>query len=345
MRYRSLGTTGVKVSPLCLGAMMFGRIGNRDHDESTRIIQRALDEGINFIDTADVYSAGESEEIVGKALAGRRDDVVLATKFHGTMGEDPNTQGNSRRWIVRAVEASLGRLGTDHIDLYQVHRPDSNTDMDDTLSALSDLVHQGKVRYLGSSTFPAEAIVEAQWVAEKRGHERFRVEQPPYSLFVRSIEASVLPTCERYGMGVIPWSPLNGGFLTGRYRHGEPPPATGRAARMPQRFDPERPGVAQKLDLVPQLEEVAADAGIPLPHLALAFTLTHPAVSATIIGPRTMEQLEGLLGAADVRLDDDTLDRVDRLIPPGTNVNADDAGWASPAVAQAWRRRRPAGAR
>ncbi|HET8617877.1 MAG TPA: aldo/keto reductase [Acidimicrobiales bacterium] len=345
MRYRSLGTTGVKVSPLCLGAMMFGRMGNRDHEDAIRVIHRALDAGVNFIDTADVYSAGESEEIVGKALAGRRDGVVLATKFHGPMGDDPNAQGNSRRWIVRAVEDSLRRLGTDHIDLYQVHRPDTNTDLDDTLSALSDLVRQGKVRYLGSSTFPAEAIVEAQWVAERRGHQRFRVEQPPYSLFVRGIEASVLPTCERYGMGVIPWSPLNGGFLTGRYRPGEPPPATGRAARMPQRFDPERPGVARKLDLVPQLEEVASDAGMPLPHLALAFTLTHPAVSAAIIGPRTMDQLEGLLGAGDVALDDETLDRIDKLVPPGTNVNADDAGWAPPALTQAWRRRRPAGAR
>jgi aryl-alcohol dehydrogenase-like predicted oxidoreductase len=220
MRYRSLGTTGVKVSPLCLGAMMFGRIGNRDHEEGVRIIHRALDAGINFIDTADVYSAGESEEIVGKALAGRRDDVVLATKFHGPMGDDPNRQGNSRRWIVRSVEDSLRRLGTDHVDIYQVHRPDTNTDLDDTLSALSDLVRQGKVRYLGSSTFPAETIVEAQWTAERRGHHRFRVEQPPYSIFVRGIEASVLPTCERYGMGVIPWSPLTAASSPG---------ATGRA--------------------------------------------------------------------------------------------------------------------
>jgi aryl-alcohol dehydrogenase-like predicted oxidoreductase len=345
MRYRSLGSTGVKVSPLCLGTMMFGAFGNRDHDDSVRIIHRALDEGINFLDTADVYSAGESEEIVGKALAGRRDDVVLATKVHGNMGDDPNQRGNSRRWLIREVEASLRRLGTDHIDLYQIHRPDPATDIDDTLSALSDLVHQGKVRFLGSSTFPAEAIVEAQWVAERRGHERFRVEQPPYSIFVRGIEAAVLPTCERYGMGVIPWSPLNGGFLTGRYRPGEEVPKTGRAARLPERFDPERPGVARKLELVPKLEALADEAGTPLPHLALAFTLTHPAVSSTIIGPRTMEQLEGLLGAADVRLDDGVLDRIDELVPPGTDVNRSDAGWSPPWIEQAWRRRRPAGAR
>jgi len=345
MRYRSLGSTGVKVSPLCLGAMMFGPIGNRDEDDCVRIIHRALDAGLNFLDTADVYSAGVSEQIVGRALEGRRDDVVLATKFHGAMGEDPNRSGNSRRWIVRAVEDSLRRLGTDYIDLYQVHRPEPDTDVDDTLSALSDLVHAGKVRYLGSSTFPAEAIVEAQWAAERRGHERFRVEQPPYSIFVRTIEASVLPTCERYGMAVIPWSPLNGGFLTGRYRPGAAAATSGRAARMPQRFDPTRPDVQRKLDLVLQLEALAAEAGMPLAHLALGFTLAHSAVTAPIIGPRTMEQLEGLLGAAEVRLDDDVLDRIDELVPPGTSIDATDVGWVPPAVASSWRRRRPIGAR
>jgi aryl-alcohol dehydrogenase-like predicted oxidoreductase len=344
MRYRSLGTTGVKVSPLCLGAMMFGAWGNRDHDDSVRVIHRALDAGINFVDTADVYSAGESEEIVGKAIAGRRDEVVLATKFHAPMGEGPNTGGNSRRWVVRAVEDSLRRLGTDHIDLYQVHRPEPDTDIDDTLSALSDLVRAGKVLYLGSSTFPADAVVEAQWVAERRGHERFRVEQPPYSIFVRGIEATLLPALQRYGMTAIPWSPLNGGMLTGRYRPGDVPTG-GRAARMPDRFDPERPGVARKLELIPQLEAVAAAAGLPLTHLALGFTLAHPAVSSAIIGPRTMDQLEGLLGAADVRLDDDTLNRIDELVPPGTNVNAGDAGYVPPSIAQPWRRRRPAAAR
>jgi aryl-alcohol dehydrogenase-like predicted oxidoreductase len=344
MRYRSLGTTGVKVSPLCLGAMMFGAMGNPDHDDCVRIIHRALDAGINFIDTADVYSAGESEEIVGKALEGRRDTVVLATKLHAPMGSDPNERGNSRRWIVREVEHSLRRLRTDRIDLYQVHRPEPGTDIDDTLSALSDLVHQGKVNYLGSSTFPAEAIVEAQWTAERRGHERFRVEQPPYSIFVRGIEADVLPTCEQYGMGVIPWSPLNGGFLTGRYRPGEPPPKTGRAARMPDRFDPERPGVQRKLALIPELEKIAADAGIPLTHLAIGFALAHPAVSAAIIGPRTMEQFEGLVDSA-VSLDDDTLDHIDALVRPGTNLNRGESGWEHPALSQAWRRRRPVASR
>ena len=218
MERTSLGTTGIQVSRYCLGAMMFGAWGNRDHDDSIKIIHTALDAGINFIDTADVYSGGESEEIVGKALKGRRDEVVLATKFVAPMSEDSNHRGSSRRWIMREVEDSLRRLDTDHIDLYQAHRPDPSTDIDDTLGALSDLVHQGKVRVIGSSTYPAEQIVEAQWVAERRGRERFRCEQPPYSIFVRGIETSVLPTCQKYGMGVIPWSPLAGGWLTGRYR-------------------------------------------------------------------------------------------------------------------------------
>jgi aryl-alcohol dehydrogenase-like predicted oxidoreductase len=345
MRYRSLGTTGVKVSPLCLGTMMFGRFGNPDHEDSIRIIHRALDAGINFVDTADMYSAGESEEIVGKALANRRENVVLATKFHGPMGDDPNQRGNSRRWIIKAVEDSLRRLNTDYIDLYQIHRPEPDTEIDDTLGALSDLVRQGKVRYLGSSTFPAEAIVEAHWKAELRGHEKIRVEQPPYSIFVREIEASVLPTAQRYGMSVIPWSPLNGGLLTGRYQPDKAPPTTGRARFQPERFDPERASVRRKLELIPELEKLASDAGLSLIHLALGFTLAHPAVAAPIIGPRTMDQLEGLLSAAEVSLDDDTLDRIDELVPPGTSINRADNGWVSPQVTQAWRRRRPAGAR
>ena len=341
MKMRTLGATGIKVSPLCLGAMMFGKIGNPDHDDSVKVIHRALEGGINFIDTADVYSQGESEEIVGKALVGRRDEVVLATKFHGSMGKDANEQGNSRRWIVREVENSLRRLQTDYIDLYQVHRPDPATEVDETLSALSDLVHQGKIRAFGSSTFPAHEIVEAQWVAEKRGHERFRCEQPPYSIFVRAIEKDVLPTCQKYGMGVIPWSPLAGGWLSGKYRKGMEQPTGGRAARMPARFDFSLPGNQKKLDVIEELEKLAADAGMPLIHLALAFVINHPAVSAAIVGPRTMEQLEGQLGATEVRLDDATLDRIDELVPPGTNLNAADGGYQPPAITSAWRRRRP----
>jgi len=342
MELRTLGRTGMRVSPLCLGAMMFGAWGNPDHDECVRIIHGALEAGINFIDTADVYSGGESEEIVAKALTGgRREGVILATKVHAPMGADPNMAGNSRRWIVRAVEASLRRLHTDWIDLYQIHRPDPSCDIDDTLGALSDLVHQGKVRAIGCSTFPADQIVEAHWVSERRSRERFACEQPPYSILARGVEAAVLPTCQRHGMGVIAWSPLNGGWLTGRYRRDAPLPEGGRASRLPERFAPERPEVARKLEAVEVLVELAQDAGVPLTHLALAFVLTHPAVTAAIIGPRTMEHLLGTLGAAEVALTDDVLDRIDAVVAPGTTLDPSDAGWTPPAVADAWRRRRP----
>src|SRR5579884_1585634 len=322
MDYRTLGRTGVKVSPLCLGAMMFGAWGNPDHGDCVRIIHRALDAGINFIDTADVYARGESEEIVGEALAGgRREHVVLATKVHGTMGEDPNEFGNSRRWITREVERSLRRLGTDWIDLYQIHRPEADTDLDETLGALSDLVRAGKVRYIGSSTFPASQIVEAQWVAERRGWERFVCEQPPYSILVRGIENDVLPTCRRYGMGVIPWSPLGGGWLSGRYRLGQEVPSSHRAERIPARYDMSLPGNQRKLEAADQLAELAEQQGITLVEMALAFVLRHPAVTAAIIGPRTMEQLESQLTATEVHLSDEALDRIDEIVPPGVNLN------------------------
>jgi aryl-alcohol dehydrogenase-like predicted oxidoreductase len=340
MDYRTLGRTGVEVSPLCLGAMMFGDWGNTDHDDSVRIIHAALDAGINFIDTADVYSRGESEEIVAKALAGgRRDNVVLATKVHGTMGDDPNEFGNSRRWIVKEVEASLKRLNTDWIDLYQIHRPEPDTDIDETLGALTDLVRQGKVRYIGSSTFPASQIVEAQWVARDRGRERFVCEQPPYSMLVRGVENDVLPTCRRHRMGVIPWSPLAGGWLSGRWRKGEEAPDSTRADRLPTRYDLSLPGNQRKLDAADALAQLAEEAGMSLIHLALAFVINHPAVTAAIIGPRTMEHLEGQLGAADVKLDAAILDRIDEIVPPGTNVNPADGGWQNPDLEPSARRR------
>jgi aryl-alcohol dehydrogenase-like predicted oxidoreductase len=341
-----LGGTGIKVTPICLGAMMLGPWGNPDRAEGIRIIQAALDAGINFIDTADVYSRGVAEEIVGEALKGRRDDVVLATKVHGSMGDDPNMAGNSRRWIVREVENSLRRLRTDYIDLYQIHRPEPDTDIDETLSALSDLVHAGKVRAIGSSTFPAEQIVEAQWVAERRGYVRFRSEQPPYSMIVRGIETSVLPTCARYGMGVITWSPLGGGWLSGKYHKGETIDMTaGRARLVPQRFDLSLPGNVRKLEVVEQLTEVARQADLSLSHLALEFVLAHPAVTSAIIGPRTMDHLQDLLSAATVELDDATLDRIDELVPPGTNLNPPAAGWTPPWLADKALRRRPQGER
>jgi aryl-alcohol dehydrogenase-like predicted oxidoreductase len=343
VKHRTLGRTGVKVSPLCLGAMMFGEWGNADHDDSVGIIHAALDAGINFIDTADVYSGGESETIVGQAIKGRRDEIVLATKVHAPMGRDPNQTGNSRRWILQECEASLRRLGTDHIDLYQIHRPDQSCDVDETLGALSDLVHQGKVRYIGSSTFPPSEIVEAQWVAERRHRERFVTEQPPYSLLVRGVEAEVLPVCERHGIGVIPWSPLGGGWLSGRWRLGVDDVTSRRAERIPGRYDLSLPDNQHKLAAADALAKLAEEAGMSLVHLALAFVIRHPAVSAAIVGPRTREHLDSQLGAADVVLGDDVLDRIDEIVPPGTNLSAADSGYVPPAVASAWRRRRPAG--
>ena len=340
METRALGSTGVQVSPLCLGAMMFGAWGNPNHDEGIAVIHRALDAGINFIDTADVYARGESEEIVGKALKGRRDSVVLATKVHGTMHDtDPNMRGNSRRWIVQEVEASLRRLQTDWIDLYQIHRWDPETAHEETLGALTDLQRAGKIRYLGSSTYPPSAIVEAQWVAEQRGLARFVCEQPPYSILVRGVETEVLPTCERYSMGVIPWSPLAGGWLSGRFRKGSDV-TSHRAERIPERYDLSIPGNQQKLDAVERLALLAEQTGISLIQLALAFVIRHPAVTAAIIGPRTLEQLDGQLGAVDVQLSGEVLDAIDEIVPPGTNLNAADAGWRPPHLDNAASRRR-----
>ena len=342
MDQRTLGRTGVHVSSLCLGTMMFGAWGEPDHDASVRVIHRALDAGINFVDTADVYARGESEEIVGKALAGgRRDDVVLATKFHGTMGDDPNQAGNSRRWIVKEVEASLKRLQTDWIDLYQVHRWDHWTDHEETLGALTDLVAQGKVRSIGSSTYPAAQIVKAQWVARERGLQRYVCEQPPYSLLARGIEADVLPTCLEHDMGVIPWSPLGGGWLSGKWRKDADADTltSRRSAMMPGRWDLSVPGNQAKLDAADALGRLADEAGLTLVDMALAFVLRHPGVTSAIIGPRTMEQLESQLGAPDVHLDDALLDRIDEIVAPGRNVNPDDEGWTNPALSPQARRR------
>ncbi|MEV4328194.1 aldo/keto reductase [Microbispora rosea] len=336
MKYRTLGRTGMQVSPYCLGTMMFGAaMGNPDHDESIRIIHKALDAGINFVDTADVYSAGESEEIVGKALKGRRDDVVLAGKVHYPMGGDPNHRGNSRRWIMIAVENSLRRLQTDHLDLYQIHRPDPAVDVEETLSALSDLIHSGKVRAIGSSTFPASEIVEAQWVAERRGLERFRTEQPPYSIVNRSIEREVLPIAQRYGMGTLVWSPLGQGLLTGRYRKGRQTDSH-RSGHTPQHFSDER-----KLDVVEQLVPLAEKAGLPMTHLAMAFAIAHPGVTSAIVGPRTLRQLDDLLAGVEVTLDDEILDRIDEIAPPGTDAGPNQFAYTPPAASIASLRRRP----
>ena len=338
---RLLGRTGVSVSQMCLGAMMFGAWGNRDHDESIRIIHAALDAGINFVDTADVYAQGESEEIVGKALKGRRDDVIVATKFHGAMGDDPNRQGSSRRWIMRAVEDSLRRLDTDWIDLYQVHRPRTDTDIEETLGALTDLVRQGKVRYIGASTFPASQIVEAQWVARERGFQRFVTEQPAYSMLVRRIEDDILPTCQRHGMGVLSYSPLTGGWLSGRWRKDSGQQASSRASRLPERFDLSQPANQRKLDAVEALAQLAEETGITLIQMAIAFVLNHPAITAAIIGPRTMEQFDGQLAAADVVLAAGVLNRIDEIVAPGTTINPVDNSFDNPALMLSARRRTP----
>jgi aryl-alcohol dehydrogenase (NADP+) len=336
MHYRTLGRTGIKVSPYCLGAMMFGGMANADHDDCIRIIHKALDFGINFVDTADRYSNGESEEIVGKALKGRRDRIVLATKVHGAMGEDPNQQGNSRRWIIQAVEASLRRLQTDHIDLYQIHRPSPDTDIEETLSALTDLMRAGKVRAIGSSTFPASEIVEAQWVTERRGLARFRTEQPPSSILNRSIEQEVLPICQRYGMGALVWSPLAKGMLTGRYRKGQKLPDSLRVKVFPEQMSDER-----NLEAVERLIPIAEAAGLSLTHMALAFVMAHPGVTSAILGPRTMQHLDDLLAGAEAALDDEILDRIDGVVAPGADAGPMGAVYAPPATAQATLRRRP----
>jgi aryl-alcohol dehydrogenase-like predicted oxidoreductase len=335
VHYRPLGRTGIQVSPYALGAMNFGAMANADHDDAIRIIHRALDGGVNLIDTADVYSLGESEEIVGKALQGRRDDVVLATKFSNPMGDGPNRRGGSRRWIMKSVEDSLRRLQTDYIDLYQYHRPDVETDIEETLSALSDLVHSGKVRAIGTSKQPAADIVEAQWIAERRGFERIRCEQPNYSILNRGIERDVLPVTQRYGMGTIVWSPLAQGMLTGRVRKGKQSELTRSGAYFAHLQDERR------LDIVEELLPLADEAGMSLTHLAVAFVIAHPGVTAALLGPRTIEQLDDLLAGAEVLLSDEILDRIDAIVPPGTDVGRLEMAYSPPAVTDARLRRRP----
>jgi aryl-alcohol dehydrogenase-like predicted oxidoreductase len=335
VRYRTLGRTGIKVSPYGFGALMLGAsIGNPDHDDSIRIIHNALDAGINLVDTADAYSRGASEEVVGKALKGRRDNVVLATKFGLPMGEDPNHRGTSRRWITTAVENSLRRLQTDYIDLYQIQRLDPDTDIDETLSALSDLIHSGKVRAIGSSTTPASDIIEAQWVAEQRGLERFHTEQPPYSILNRGIESEVLPIAQRYGMGTLVWGPLAQGMLTGRARKGQPTDLV-RGAFFKAISDERR------LDAVEQLIPLAQEAGVPMTHLAMAFAIAHPGVTSALLGPHTTAQLDDLLAGIDVTLSDEILDRIDEIVPPGTDVGTLDQAYVPPALRASSLRRRP----
>jgi aryl-alcohol dehydrogenase-like predicted oxidoreductase len=335
MQYRTLGRTGIQISPYGLGALMFATSMGNAPEDSARIMHKALDAGINVVDTADAY--GDSEDVVGQALEGRRDDVVLATKFSRPTGQDPNHQGASRRWIVTAVENSLRRLRTDHIDLYQLHRPDPRTEIEETLSALTDLIRSGKVRAIGASQTPASGIVEAQWVAERRGLARFHAEQPVYSLLNRGIEREVLPTIQRFGMGTLVWGPLGQGLLTGRVRKNQGNDL--RRAGLVQHLHDER-----RLDAVEKLIPLAAEAGLPMTHLAMAFTMAHPGVTSALVGVRTMDHLDGLLTGLDVTLTDDILDRIDEIVPPGTDVGTLDQAYQPPALENPGLRRRPTGA-
>ena len=336
MQYRTLGRTGIQVSPYALGALMFATSMGNAPEDSARIIHKALDAGINFVDTADAY--GDSEDVVGKALEGRRDDVVLATKFSRPTGQDPNHQGASRRWIFTAVENSLRRLRTDHIDLYQLHRPDPGTDIEETLSALTDLIRSGKVRAIGASQTPVCDIVEAQWVAERRGLARFHTEQPAYSILNRGIEREVLPTIQRFGIGTLVWGPLGQGLLTGRVRKNQGNDL--RRAGLVQHLNDEH-----RLDVVEKLIPLAAEAGLPMTHLAMAFAIAHPGVTSALVGVRTMDHLDGLLSGLDVALTDDILDRIDEIVPPGTDVGILDQAYQPPALANPGLRRRPLAAR
>ncbi|WP_410810882.1 aldo/keto reductase [Micromonospora sp. 067-2] len=339
MQYRSLGRTGVQVSSLVLGAMNFGTIGRTTQDEATAIVDAALDAGINLIDTADIYSGGESEQMVGRAIAGRRDDIVLATKANNPMGDTPNHRGSSRRWLVTELDNSLRRLGVDHVDLYQIHRWDPNTSDEETLSALTDLQRAGKIRYFGSSTFPAYRIVQAQWAARDGHLGRYVTEQPSYSILQRGIETHVLPVTEQYGLGVLAWSPLASGWLSGAIRQGREI-ATNRSAFMPQRFDTTIPANQARLDAVEQLATVADEAGLTMIQLALGFVTAHPAVTSAIIGPRTPEHLRSQLAAADTVLTADVLDAIDAIVAPGVDLAAHEKFDTPPALLDPFLRRR-----
>ena len=323
MEYRSLGRTGVQVSPLCLGCMNFG--GKTEPEDSYRIIDRALEAGINFLDTANVYSRGRSEEVTGEALKrnGERDKVVLATKVHGVMDDDdPNARGNSRRHVIQQCEASLRRLQTDYIDLYQIHRPQPEVPIDETLQALDDLIRKGYVRYIGTSTFAAWQLTEALYVAKELGLNRFVCEQPPYNLLDRRIERELLPMAQTYGLGIIPWSPLAGGLLTGKYRRGEAAPEDSRYADAENNPVQRRRKTEEAFDVIEGLQSIVDAKGCSMSQFALAWCVQQPGVTSPIIGPRTMDQLEDNLAALEVCITDEDREQVDALLPPGRMVSA-----------------------
>jgi len=339
MQYRTLGNTGVQVSTLALGAMNFGEIGRTTQDDATAIVDAALEGGVNLIDTADRYSQGESEVMVGQAIKGRRDDLVLATKAALPMGDERNHRGSSRRWLVRALEDSLRRLDVDHVDLYQIHRWDPATSDEETLSALTDLRRAGKIRYFGSSTFPAYRIVQAQWAAREHHLGRYVTEQPSYSILQRGIETHVLPVTLEYGLGVLAWSPLATGWLSGAVRAGQEI-TTSRSKILPQRFDLTDPANQARLDAVEKLAKVAENAGLTLIQLALGFVTAHPAVTSALIGPRTLDHLKSQLEAADTVLPADVLDELDAIVAPGVDLAAHEKADTPPALLDPALRRR-----
>lgn len=339
MQHRTLGRTGVRVSSLALGAMNFGKLGRTSQDEVTAMVDAALDGGINLINTADMYSQGQSEEMVGKAIAGRRDDIVLATTVGLPMSNEPNHHGSSRRWLVTELENSLRRLGVDHVDLYQIHRWDPSTSDEETLSTLTDLQHAGKIRYFGTSTFPAYRLVQSQWAARDHHLGRYVTEQPSYSILQRGIETHVLPVTEQYGLGVLAWSPLASGWLSGAIRDGQAI-TTSRSTFMPQRFDTAIPSNRSKMDAVEQLAKVADEAGLTMIQLALGFVTAHPAVTSAIIGPRTTDHLHTQLAAADTVLTPDILDAIDAIVAPGVDLATHEKNDTPPALLDPSLRRR-----
>lgn len=339
MQYRGLGRTGVQVSTLALGAMNVGTVGRTTQQDATAIVDAALEGGINLIDTADMYGRGESEEMVGRAIAGRRDDIVLATKAGLPMSEERNHRGASRRWLVTALDNSLRRLGVDHVDLYQIHRWDPATSDEETLSALTDLQRAGKIRYFGSSTFPAYRIVQAEWAAQRAHLGRYVTEQPSYSILQRGVETHVLPVTAQYGLGVLAWSPLASGWLSGAVRAGREI-TTNRSGMMPQRFDTALPANRARLEAVERLAKVADQAGLTLIQLALGFVTAHPGVTSALIGPRTLDHLRSQLAAADTVLPADVLDAIDAIVAPGVDLAPEEKLDTPPALLDPAQRRR-----
>ncbi|WP_038343437.1 aldo/keto reductase [Acinetobacter sp. A47] len=341
MKYRYLGRTGLKVSELCLGTLMLGSWGKNNYESSELIIKKALNKGINYFDTADSYSNGESEKILGESLKKlkKRDNVIIATKVNTPMGADPNSRGSSRRWITKAVEDSLKRLQTDWIDIYQLHRPDPFTDIEETLSVLNDLVKQGKIRYFGTSTFPVSSLVEAQHITKDFNVISPSIEQPPYSILAREIENEVLPICSKYKIGVAVWSPLAGGWLSGKIKNAADV-ITDRTKYWGNRYDMSQAKNQKKLEIVLRLNKICEEFNISLNHLAIAFTLNHPAVTSAIIGPRTLDHLDTLVDAVNLNLSVEILDMIDTVVEAGITVSEDDKGYISPAILNPSLRRR-----